>query len=298
VTTALFYSAAPVKLNSTVLAGEDLGASPSVVSQAFRHSGNLFSSVMTIPGAAPRFTFKTPFYEAYNLIGLQSLKLTTFELYLAKFVDAVRGSGSARKYSLTAACAGFATITGASVSQGGVMMADVEIAFQSDTGMAHPWTPADNGTIPTLSAEPALRTLGPVTLNGTTNGGYVSCAIDFGNRLESHVGDGCLFPTVIGYVGGDPVLTYEHADPATMLTTIGLTGAALTSNAICYFRDYSTTTHLALTTGLSLTVASGRVIPEDFGASSQGIARGGIRIAGLSSTATHPIVVATGASVP
>jgi hypothetical protein len=298
-TTAIFMSAAPIKLNSTVLAAEDLNLSAAVADEVLRHSGNLFGSVLVVPGAAPRVSFRTPFYEAYALIGLQALKLTTFELYFAKFVDAVRSASSVhRKYSLTASCAGYATIKGSSVAQNGILMAEVEVVLVSNDGQAHPLTAADNGAIPTLSAEPALKTLGPATINGTSTGGYLSCSIDLGNKLETFVSDGDLFPRVAAYTGGDPRITYEHGDPATLFSAIGLTGAALTSNAICYFRDYSASTQLTLTTGLSLTIASGRIIPEDFGASSLGVARGGVRIIGLSTSSTHPIVVATGASVP
>ena len=296
--TALFYSAAPITLNSTTLAADDISLSAAVMSESFRHSGNLFPSVLVVPGADPRVTFRTPFKEAYDLIGLKSLKLTTFNLYFAKFVDAVRQSDSSHlKYGLSTSCVAHATIKGASVSQNGILMADIEVVLLSNDGMAHPLTAA-TASLPSLAGQPALKTLGPVTLNGTTTGGYVSASIDLGNNLETFKSDGDLYPRVATYTGGNPVLSFEHADPATLWGAIGLTGTALSSNCIAYFRDYSTSTHLTLTTGHSLTIASGRVIPADFGASSLGVARGGIRVVGLSTSDTHPIVVASGASVP
>jgi hypothetical protein len=296
-TTALFYSCAPATLNATTLAIDDLTISAGVASEAFRHSGNLFPSVNVVPGATPRVSFRTPFKEAYDLIGLKSLKLTTFNVFAAKFVDAVRESGSTHlKYGLTASCSGHATIKGASVSQGGILMADVEVVLLSNDGMTHPLTAA-TAALPSLGSQPALKTIGPVTINGTTNGGYMSASLDLGNKLDTFTSDGELYARVAAYTGGDPVLSFEHADPATLWASIGLVGSAITSNVIAYFRDYSTSTHLALTTGLSLTIASGRVIPEEFGASSLGVARAGIRVVGLSTSDTHPIVVAAGATV-
>jgi hypothetical protein len=295
--TALFYSAAPITLNATTLAADDISLSAGVASEVHRHSGNLFGSVLVVPGSAPRVTFRTPFYEAFALIGLKSLRLTTFNLYFAKFVDGVRESGSTHlKYGLTASCFGHAIITGASVSQNGILMAEVEVALASNDGMTHPLTAA-TAALPSLGSQPALRTLGSVTINGTTTGGYVSASLDLGNKLESTTSDGEKHPRVVTYTGGDPVLSFEHNDPATLWAAIGLVGSAITSNVVAYFRDYSTTTQLTLTTGLSLTIASGRVIPESFGASSLGVARTGIRVVGLSTSDTHPCVIATGATV-
>ena len=102
-TTALFYSASPITLNSTTLAAEDTTLSAAVMAEGFRHSGNLFPGVLIVPGATPRISFRTPFLEAYNLIGLQCLKITTLGLYYAKFVDAVRSASSVH-FSRRASC--------------------------------------------------------------------------------------------------------------------------------------------------------------------------------------------------
>ncbi len=296
---ASFYSAAPLDINGTVLAAEDQAVSFGVVAEQVRHSGNLFPSVQIVPGAMPRYSAKVPFAEAYALIGLKALKMTTGGIYFAKFVDSVRSASAVhRKYALAASASGYAMITGASVSHGGVLWADVEIVFLSSDGMTHPLVSSDNGALPTLSAEPALRSIGPVTVNGTSYFGVVGASIDLGNKLETFVGDGHLYPTVAAYVGGDPGLSIETADPATSIAGIGLLGAAATSNIVAYFRDYSTSTHLSLATGISVTIASGRIIPEDFNAASLGVAKGALRATGLSTSGTHPMVVATGATLP
>lgn len=295
---AIIYSCAPVKLNSTVLAADSLRVPPNVAAAAYRHSGNEFPSVMTAPGAAPRVRFRTPFYEAYNLIGLKGLRCTTVEVYLSKFSAGLKSSSTDHlKYNLTASCEGFAYLTGFGCSQNGILMADVEVVLISNNGTSHPLT-AGTGSLPTLASEPALRTSGPSTINGTTVAGTSGFNVDLGASVQTMLSDGDLYPRACAYVGGDPVITVEHADPATLLATLTLNGVALSSNFVQYARDYSTTTGLTQTTGISITVASGRVIPEDFGADNLAVATGSFRVLAMSTSTTHPLVIATGASVP
>ncbi len=297
-TTPVIYGLSPCKLNSAVLAIDRLQLPPDIAADSFRHSGNEFASAIVVPGASPRVRFQTPFYDAYSLIGLKGLKLTTFEVYFAKFVDSLRTTSNARKYSLTSSCTAFAYIRSASVGQRGIVMAEIEVVPLSNTGMAHPLTAADDGAVPAVSAQPTLHTLGPATINGTTVGGFNNFSLDLGQNVEAPAGDGDLYARVCAWMGGDPVISVEHSDPVTLGTTLGLTGAALTSNYIQYLRSYDSTNHITLSTGLSLTIASGRVIPEEFGADNQGVSRGGLRVSALSTSSTHPIVIATGATVP
>ncbi len=296
---ATFYSASPLTLNATTVAAEDIRLSFGVISEAVRHSGNLFPSVQIVPGAVPRLSARVPFAEAYALIGLSSLKITTLGLYFSKFVDGVKSASSVhRKYALASSASGHAIITGARAEQNGILWADIDIVFLSADGMTHPLSASDNNALPAVSAEPALRSIGPVSVNGTSYFGVVGAGIDLGNKLETFTGDGHLYPTVAAFVGGDPVISIDTADPATTISGIGSVGAAASSNIVAYFRDYSTSTHLSAATGISMTIASGRVMPEDFGASSLGVARGSIRAVGLSTSSTHPVVVATGATLP
>ena len=295
---SLIYSLAPLVINSTTLATQGLQLSPEVALDAFRHSGNEFASVLVAPGAAPRIRFSTPFKAAFDLIGLKVLKVTTLGVYLAKFVDALRLTGSARSYSLNGAAVGFAYITGASVAQQGILMADVEIILLSIDGTTHPLSVSDAGTLPTLASQPALHTLGGTTINGTTIAGVESVTIDLGPQIEARVTDGALYPTVCSYLGGAPMLMGEHADPVTLLTTLGLLGVAASSNIVQYFREYNASTGLTGTTGLSLTIAAGKIVPEAQSADNLAMAKTGFRVQPLSSTSTHPFVIATGASVP
>ncbi len=299
---ALIYSLAPVKLNSTVLASSNLSVSPDVMASAFRHSGSVYPSVLVVPGAAPSVSFKTPFAEAYALIGLSKspLKCTTLEIYLAKFVDAARSSSSVHaKYSLASSALGFACITGASVDQNGVLMADVTIALTSSDGMTHPLTRSDANALPTLASEPVLYSFGPTSVNGTVVSGASAVTLDMGVHSQSLATDGDLYPRTFAVLGYDRGLTINFEDAATTWTALGLLGVNISANVIQYFRQYSATTQTKQTTGLSLTMASGRIVPETLSADSLGLVKTSARVTPLStSDGTDPFVIASGASIP
>jgi hypothetical protein len=99
---------------------------------------------------------------------------------------------------------------------------------------------------------------------------------------------------VAQYVGATPIVTVEHRDPLGVLTALGYTGAALASNFVQWFRTYDATNQVTLTTGFSITAASGRAIPTDIRADNLALPRHGFRVDGLSGTTTHPLVVGTG----
>lgn len=295
----VIYSLAPITLNSTTLATANLRVSPDIASIMHRNSGNEFGSVQAITGSAPKISFSTPYYEAYNLIGLKTLKCTTLNVYLAKFVDSIRSASSVHtKYALASSALGFAYIKSISGSLNGIVMAEVEIHLLSSDGMTHPLSPSTTNALPSLGSQPALRTIGPFSINGTTIGGAESVSIDLASSVEAMASDGDLYPRVCAFKGADPVITVQHNDPETLRGTVGFIGAAISANFVQYFKTIDATTQAAVTTADSLTVASGRVMPIEWGADNLQIAKGGVRVECLSSSTTHPIVIATGATAP
>jgi hypothetical protein len=295
---------APLRLGSTVLAAEGLTVSPDIAEEAFQHSGNEFPSVMQVYGAAPRVRFRTPFAEAYTLFGgLRPKTFTTLDAYLANFASGLRDSASTHhKFALTAACSVFAYIRSLSVSNRRPLMAEVEAVYLSSTGVLHPWTRTDNNAMPTLSAEPALLTMGPNSINGSVYAGAMDFNIDFGHDvivgIDGMPGDGLLYPTVAQFIGGKPMITTAHGDPMSIMTALGFTGLPISANFIQYFRGIDPTTQLVLATGYSLTMALGRVSPIDFGANTMRAARGGFKVTPLSVGALYPVIVASGQAVP
>jgi hypothetical protein len=299
VASAVIYSLSPLTLNSTTLGIANLKVSPSILKVMHRTGGNEFPSVYAVTGATPSFSFQTPYYEAYNLIGLKSLKCTVATVYLAKFVDAIRSASSVHAgYALASSALGFAYIKSIAGSLNGIVMAEVEVMLLSSDGMTHPWVGTNNNALPSLGSQPALRTIGPCKINGTAIGGATSVNVDLGASMEALTSDGDLYPRVCAYKGGDPVIKVEHSDPETLRGTLGFTGAAITANFVQYFKTIDPTTQIALTTADTLTVASARVIPEDWSADNLGIAKGGMSVGCLSTSGTHPIIVATGATAP
>lgn len=299
---ATVYSLAPAKFNSTVVPVERIGFSAGIIANPHQHSGNEYPTLIAIPGATPRVTLTVPWRAAYDSLGLGINVLTAFEIYLAKFASLTRASGSVHtKWALTASCTAAAMITGASVNQDGILMAEVEVVPLSNTGLAHPLTRTDNNAMPSLASQPVLHTIGPMSINGTVVPGLQSCGIDLGQRLEVQRTDGTLYPILATRMDAAPRLTAGHADPVGMYAQLGsLLGVDITSNVVAYFRQYSATTGI-ISSGsdaVSITVASGRVVPLEVPASQSTVATIGLEVHGLSSSATHPFAVSVSATAP
>jgi hypothetical protein len=293
-------SLAPLRINSTVLPIADLQVSPDIASEAFRHSGNEFPSALTQPGAAPRLRWKTPAKTAIDLIGLKALKATVLDIHFAKFVDAIRSASSVHtKIALATNCLASVFIRRFAVQDRGVAWADCEAILLSNDGMTHPMAAPTSVALPTLASQPSLHTLGTTELNGNIYGGAkgFSCDLnpDMMVGLDGSPGDGLLYPMAATYRGGSPIIEVDHADPVGLMAALSQIGVAIgVSTFKQWLRDYDSTNHVALTTGVSLTVASGRANPVEYAADSGRQTRGGLRIEALSTGTSHPVVVATG----
>ncbi len=274
--------------------------------EPFSHSGNEFATHNRQTGAEPRLTCTMPFWDAYNLIGWKSLKCTTLNVYEAKYVDAARQTGGVhRKYALTASAVAHATIRSVTLDgPRGLCLAEVEILYLAAAGTAttHPVTPTDASALPALSAGPTLQSGGPITILATSYSALESMTLDTGNQLEAFTHAGDKYPTICQYAGGAPVIRGVFRDPPTLLTAIGLEGADLATSTVLYFRDYDATTGVLALTGVSVTLARGRILPDgDIDSSNRGIDRLGFRIHALAdptTPGTHPWVTASGATLP
>lgn len=299
---AVISSLSPAKLNSTVVPVKSYTVAPGIISAADRHSGNLYETLHKTSGAEPRVTLNIPFKPAYDVIGLGILKLTAFEFYLAKFTDYIRSASSEHtKWALSSSATAVAMITGWTVDHDGDLLAVVEVVPLAASAAAHPLTKSDNNALPTLASQPTMHTMGPVSINGTIIAGLRSVGGELGQNLRVLRSDGDRYARNAGYLGGSPRMTARHADPITLLGTLGLLGLNISSNVVQYFRQYDATTGEVTGdsgTGISITVASGRVEPVDLNANDQDLPDVGLQVIGLSSSATHPFVISTAASVP
>lgn len=299
---ATVYSMAPCRLGATVVPVERIGLSAGVIANPHQHSGNEYPTLVAIPGATPRITLTMPWRIAYDTLGLGINVLTTMDVYLAKFASLTRASGTVHtKWGLSGSCSAAALIMGASVNQDGILMAEVEIYPLSNDGTTHPLTRTDNNAMPSLASQPILHTLGPCSINGTVVPGLSSAALDLGQRLEVQRTDGALYPLLAVRVDAAPKLSATHADPVGMYAQLGsMLGANISSNFVAYFRQLNTTTGVVDTgsTAVSITVASGRVVPLEVTDSQGQVSTIGIEVHGLSSSSTHPFAVSSSATAP
>lgn len=298
---ATLSSLAPCVMNATTIPVASISLDHAVVSELSHHSGNEYPTLVAVAGAGPRVTLQVPFRAAYDLLGMTAVSLTTFEIYLATFASLLRQSGSNHvKLGLNTSCTAAAQITGMSVSQDGMLMADVEVVPLSNTGTAAPLVRTGSVALPAISSQPILHTLGPVSINGTVYPGLTAASVELSPSLEVHRGDGALYPTVAARVQGQPTMTLTHSDPVAMTNLLGSVGVAASSNIIAYFRQFNATTGVVSTgaDAVSLTCASGRMEPQTLTASQGQVATLGALVRGLSTSSTHPFAVAVGATAP
>lgn len=300
--TAVLSTLAPIQLNATKLATRNVTLTAGVLNEQSWHSGQLYPTLQLVPGANPVVSFETPFAAAYSLIGMGAIQVTTLDIYFAKYLSTGVKSTSTdhTKVSLAASAVGIAVISNISVSQDGLLVATVEITLQSSNGTTHPMSPS-TGSIIALDAQPTLHTSGGCKLANTTTDGVTGWSIDMGQRIQSIRSDGDMYPTVVAYSGGNPSLTLQFDDVATLLAAIDLVGETASTTTIVYGRPYSTTTGIVSTgaTAVSITLAGGLIIPDSFTASLDGKAACSIVLkpAG-SSIDAHPLTVALNATAP
>ncbi len=295
----LIYSSAPVKLNSTVMAATDIKLSANIANQVYQHSGNMFPSSSVLSGAVPRITFKTPVVSALGVIGTGVLALSNFDIMLAKFSNSTYARLATSTHRKWNAALGAACVTGWSVGQNGVCLADVEVVPLVADGSTHPLTPTDNNAMLTLASEPLLHTLGPISVNGSVITGLNQLSVSMGHTLDVRISDGDLYPRNAALLAGSPSITGEHLDPVTLISALSLIGVNISANVIAYWKSFDATTQIVSTANsISATIALGRIIAEDVDPSQNNAAKSSIRVVPLSTTTTHPLVISTAATAP
>lgn len=303
---SVYSSLAPVSINGAVYPVISMNLPFAVITAPIEHSGQLYPTAQIINGATPSLTLQMPFKAAFDLIGFGALTVTAFILGLTRFGDAASKSAGTdhRQLTMGASDRGLATITSVSVTQDGLLVADVDIAFKAASGQTHPLT-AGTGAQLTLSAQPVIHTMGPVALTGTKRTGARGWSVDMGQRVESRRSDGDLYPTQVAYLGGSPSITVDHEDADTVLGGISAAGAGALATTVLYGRQMSTAndatfgTIIGGDTGVSITLAAGWIAPETLEAAQNGVAGLSLRLVPANATPdTHPLAVATNATVP
>ena len=303
-------SLGPLKINTTVLPIVSGSLALGTVQEPSEHSGQLFPTLQLIRGQIPQLTAQIPFRAAYDLIGFTALDVTACEIYYARYTDAddagaqgIKSTGTDHTYFDLATDAGaLAVITGVSVAQDGLLLADIQVTFRAPDATTHPLVKNTDGTLPTLSTQPVIHTMGPVQLQGTVYDGIQDWSLDLAQVVEPVRTDGDLYPTTVLYRGGTPsfsVTTNNIQDTLANLDLIGETAAS----SIFYARQHDTTTGIVVggATAISMTVARGVITYDTVDAAQQDLASAPLTITPVAAPATadtHPVVVSTGATAP
>lgn len=302
---AVLSSLAPVTL--VVGAGlpvtiptEHVGVPLGIIQSLHNHSGNIFPTLVVVPGADRRVTLSVPMKIALDTFGLGLVKLTAFSAFFARFEDFNReGTAVHLALELNVACVAAAQISGWSVNVDGILMATVEIVPMSTTGQLDPLKLTPNVSLPVLAGSPALHTLGPVKVNGTVIPGLSGESGSIGSSIAVQRTDGDLYARVCARIEAKPTMSLSHQDPVSILNSLTLMGIVITE-VVVYAKAYDPATGIAAQAGsISFTMVSGRIHPGGPDASQGGVVSTSIEVLGISDDgATNPIAINTNVVAP
>jgi len=292
------------KLNTTTMPITDISYSPNMGVEPFRSGGDISASMMRRSGGRPVFRFSAPLASVYGtLSSLLPVTLSAFEMHSAVFSGVNRTATGATQYKLnTANGDAYALITGI-VPSGGpvpVVMAEVTVYLCSKDGLADPVT-TSTGALPTLSSTPALHTTGPMVDNATTIWGLKTWRMDLGVGMEPIQADGFFYPSTYRVGAIQASATIAHSDVATLFAALTSDGKDATgAGFILHARAYNMTTKVLDTTGYSFTFTNAFAALDQIRLSGTAMAETGITLTSYATpgTLTHPVTVATGATIP
>lgn len=302
---AVLSSLAPVTLTksggvATTIPTEHIGVPLGIIQSLHNHSGNVYPTLVVVPGADRRVTLSVPMKIALDTFGLGLVKLTAFAAFFARFEDFNREDTAVHMaLELNTACVAAAQISGWTVNVDGILMATVEIVPMSTTGQLDPLKISNDVDLPTLPGSPALHTLGPVKINGTVVPGLSGHSGSIGSNIAVQRTDGDLYARVCARIEAKPTMSLAHQDPVTILNSLTLMGVVITE-VVVYAKAYDPATGVASQAGsISFTIVSGRIQPAGPDASQGGVASTGIEVLGISDDgATNPIAVNTNVTAP
>lgn len=299
------YVFGPAKVNATTLAVTDLGLELVAGSDLVRlqHSANRFMSVIVRASGEPRVRFSTPAAGALALFGTDGIKVTTLEVWMAKFAD-FRKTGTSSdddKIDFNTNAVGFGYIEGISAGQGGIALASVviEVLLGTATTVDPLKFTSAGGDIPVLGSEPALHTVGPIAINGTRIDGVRSTNLSFGHSMLRLAADGDVYARVGALTTSDPTLSAEVVNPDAWLTSAGVIGAPITTSMDIWFRAFKTDQTLD-TVGFKLAsgATSGRYMIDGASGRPGETVTAALSATFISSTDTNPWTYTASGTVP
>lgn len=301
------FSLSPVVLakasggGDSTLPTEAVGVPLGIIHNTHYHSGNIFPTLVAVPGANPRMTLSIPAHAAFTFFGLALNKLTKADAFLAKFADYNKDSGSIHtKIALNTACAAAAQITGWSVNVDGTLMCQVEIVPLSTTGQLHPLLVTTGELLPAISGTAIIHNIGPVRINGTIIPGLSTSSGSMGANVDVRRTDGDKFSRTAARLQAAPSFSLSHEDPSALLVSLTTMGVDLSSAGVeVFFRRYDPVTGVTDSTGgILLAIAKGRIHPAGPESSQGQVATSGIDVIGISDGSTNALAVTLSTAVP
>lgn len=292
------------KLNAITMPVTDISYTPAMGVEPFRSGGDLSPSMMRRVGGRPAYRLSAPLASVWGALGsFLPVTLTAFEMHSAVFSGPSRQTTGATHWKLDTTNGDAYAVLSGIYSTGGavpVMMADVVVYLCSKAGLIDPVT-SSTGALPTLGATPDLHTIGPMVDDTTARWGLRSWRIDTGVQMEPIQADGFFYPT--GYRQGaiTASATISHADAIALYTALTSDGKDASGNGLIFYaRAYNMTTKVLTTTGYAFTFAKAFASLEQITLSGTNQAEVGVTITSYADpgTITHPITVATSATLP
>ncbi len=294
------------KLNSTTIPATDIAYTPNLATEPFRSGGDISASMIRRAGSRPAFRFTAPLASVWTaLASFLPVSLSAFEMHAALFSGVSRIATGATQFKMDTTAGHalvFAVITGIAPTGGPVpvIMAEVTCYVCAPNGLTDPII-SSTGALPTLSATPDLHTMGPLMDNATAYWGTKSWRIDTGVGMEPIQFDGMFYPTTYRQGAIQASATISHADAVAVYAALTSDGKDATgAGFILWARGYNMTTKVLDTTGYTFTFANAFANLAQITLSGTNIAETGITLMSYAApgTLTHPITVATSATLP
>jgi hypothetical protein len=245
--------------SATTLAVESLSWGSNIDERTKRDSGLPFASLSVVHAYAPQIEFSTPFAGAYTVFGGALKKLTAVDVFNRTFADFLLES-TGDKWGLRVGAEAVGFINRIEFADDILMAQCVIMYLAPDDGMTNPIDAvAAAQAIPTLSANPACHSLGPIHGPGGEILGLNSFSLNMGQRLLSGHTDGDKYLRNVRYDGGLRQLEIPHSGVRELLTEVGLDGLSFSSPFVQYAREIDPVTGAKhASNAVSFSIGAGR----------------------------------------
>ncbi len=284
-----------IDASTSVVPVGEASVSPDLGTVLYRH-GLSYARSALFPGGTVGVSVPMPVGVALDLLGLEFKLFAAAKVFLQTYAASARQAG-ANNRSLTMG-AGIAYITRILLRKNAIATAMVNLLPFSADGDAAPVTPEASQTIPALSAEPTLHTIGPVRLAAATLfPGVNSVEVDLAPRVTPLRHGDHRYPIDATFAGGDPVATIGCDALLAMIDAYAL-GTAATDTLDIYARagDYASGDLSA--NGMHLAGTRAVVSPQPVTLPLDGHGSQGAQVRMLATDNVHPLAYTPDTVIP